>query len=84
MTTVSARVDLRLGACDEVRIAKAAALRGTPLSSFVRVTELRVTDVAVAADIVVVLSEAESRRLLDALEAPIRPNARLKKAVESF
>lgn len=83
MTTVSARVDLRLEACNKDRIAKAAALRGMPLSSFVRVAVLREADAAIAADTVVAVSKAESLRLLDALDALIRPNARLKKAVES-
>lgn len=35
-----------------------------------------------AAETVVVLSSEASRRFLDALERPFRPNARLKKAME--
>lgn len=83
MTQASARLDLRLEARDKDRIAKAAALRGMPLSSFVRDAVLREADAAIAADTVVTLSEAESRRFLDTLDAPFRPNARLKKAMES-
>ena len=86
MNANSARLDLRLEARDKERIAKAAALRGMPLSSFVRNAVLREADAAIAADTVVTLSEAESRRFLDALDAldaPFRPNARLKKAMES-
>ncbi|MGC9561434.1 DUF1778 domain-containing protein [Brachymonas sp. M4Q-1] len=83
MNANSARLDLRLEARDKERIAKAAALRGMPLSSFVRNAVLREADAAIAADTVVTLSEAESRRFLDALDAPFRPNARLKQAMES-
>jgi uncharacterized protein (DUF1778 family) len=83
MTTATARLDLRLEARDKERIAKAAALRGMPVSSFVRDTVLREADAAIAANAVVVLSEQESARFLDALDAPFSPNARLKKAMEA-
>lgn len=83
MTTSTARLDLRLELRDKDRIAKAAALRGMPVSSFVRDAVLREADATIAADTVVTLSETESRRFLDALDTPIRPNARLKKAMES-
>lgn len=83
MTTATARLDLRLESRDKDRIAKAAALRGMPLSSFVREAVLREADAAIAADTVVTLSADESRRFLDALDAPFRPNTRLEKAMES-
>ncbi len=83
MNTASARLDLRLDASDKDRIARAAALRGVPLSSFVRDAVLREANATIAADALVSLSEAESRRFLDALDAPFRPNARLQKAMES-
>ncbi|WNH54221.1 DUF1778 domain-containing protein [Stenotrophomonas oahuensis] len=34
-----------------------------------------------AAEPIVILSEEESRRFLDALDAPFQPNAKLKKAL---
>lgn len=83
MTTATARLDLRLELRDKDRIAKAAALRGMPVSSFVRDAVLREADATIAADTVVTLSKAESRRFLNALDASFRPNARLKKAMES-
>lgn len=83
MTTATARLDLRLESRDKDRIAKAAALRGMPLSAFVRDAVLREADAAIAADTVVTLSADESRRFLDALDEPFRPNARLKTAMES-
>lgn len=83
MTTATARLDLRLELRDKDRIAKAAALRGMPLSSFVRDAVLREADATIAADTVVTLSKEESRRFLAALDAPFRPNARLKKAMDA-
>ncbi|MDA7417620.1 DUF1778 domain-containing protein [Xenophilus arseniciresistens] len=83
MTTATARLDLRLEARDKERIAKAAALRGLPVSSFVRDAVLREADTTIAANTVVTLSAAESRRFLDALDAPFVPNARLKQAMDA-
>ncbi|WP_322995107.1 DUF1778 domain-containing protein [Castellaniella sp.] len=83
MTIAAARLDLRLNPRDKERIAKAAALRGLPVSSFVRDAVLREADAAIAADTVVTLSAAESRRFLAALDAPFQPNARLKAAMDA-
>lgn len=81
--TAAARLDLRLEPPDKERIIKAAALRGLPVSSFVRDAVLREADAAIAADTVVTLSAAESRRFLAALDAPFQPNARLKAAMDA-
>lgn len=83
MTTSVARLDLRLEACDKDRIAKAAALRGMAVSAFVRDAVLREANATIAADTVVALSEQESRRFLDALDAPFRPNDRLQEAMDA-
>lgn len=83
MTVAAARLDLRLEPRDKERITKAAALRGLPVSSFVRDAVLREADAAIAADTVVTLSAAESRRFLAALDAPFQPNARLKAAMDA-
>jgi uncharacterized protein (DUF1778 family) len=82
MTTTAARLDLRLDAADKNRIARAAQLRGVPVSAFVRDAVLREAENVMAAELTVTLSVAESRRFLKALDAPFRPNARLKKAME--
>lgn len=81
MTTATARLDLRLESRDKDRIAKAAALRGMAVSTFVRDAVLREADMAIAADTVVTLSKEESHRFLAALDEPFRPNARLRKAM---
>ena len=59
MTTTTARLDLRLSARDKSRIARAAALRGMPVATFVRDTVLREVDAAIAAESTAMLSDEE-------------------------
>lgn len=81
MTSSAARLDLRLSPADKARIARAADVRGVPISSFVRDAVLREADSVMASETTAVLSALESRRFLKAVDAPFRPNARLKKAL---
>jgi uncharacterized protein (DUF1778 family) len=83
MTTTTARLDLRLSARDKSRIARAAALRGMPVATFVRDTVLREVDAAIAAESTAMLSDEESRRFLAALDAPFTPNERLQHAMQA-
>jgi len=83
MNTTTARLDLRLSLSDKHRIAKAAALRGIPVSVFVREAVLREAYTTITADSVVTLSEDETRYFLAALDAPFTPNARLRKAMDT-
>jgi len=48
MPTSPARLELRLGSAEKDRIARAAALRGQPVSAFVREAVLREADAAIA------------------------------------
>jgi uncharacterized protein (DUF1778 family) len=82
MTASAARLDLRLDPADKARIARAADLRGVPLSAFVRDAVLREAENVMAAELTITLSAAESRRFLKALDAPFKPNTRLKKAMQ--
>lgn len=81
MTTTAARLDLRLNPTDKARIARAADLRGVPVSAFVRDAVLREAESVMASELTVSLSVEESRRFLKALDAQFRPNAKLKKAL---
>lgn len=81
MTTAAARLDLRLNPADKARIARAADLRGVPLSAFVRDAVLREAESVMAAELTATLSAAETRRFLKELDAPFQPNAKLKKAL---
>jgi uncharacterized protein (DUF1778 family) len=78
--TASARLGLRLSVKDRQRIHRAAMLTGLPLATFVRSAVLREADRAVAAESVVALSPAESKRFISALAKPFAPNAALKRA----
>jgi uncharacterized protein (DUF1778 family) len=78
----AARLDLRLSPTDKDRIARAADLRGVPVSAFVRNAVLREAENVMAAELTVTLSPVESRRFLAALGKPLKPNAKLKKAME--
>ena len=81
MTTTPARLDLRLNASDKERIERAASLRGVAVSVFVRDVALREAESVVTTELSVTLSADESRRFVKALDAPFRPNAKLKKAL---
>jgi uncharacterized protein (DUF1778 family) len=78
----SARLDLRLSDKDRERIDRAASLAGLPLAAFVRTAVLREADRMVAAESVVTLSEAESKKFLAALRKPFAPNAALRRALK--
>lgn len=81
MTTTATRVDLRLNPADKDRISRAASLRGMAVSAFVRDVVLREADNVLAAELTATLSVEESRRFLQVLDAPLRPKAKLKKAL---
>ncbi len=81
MVNTAARLDLRLGVAEKARIARAAALRGVPVSAFVRDAVLRDVENVMTAALTVSLSAAESKRFLKAFDAPFKPNARLKVAL---
>lgn len=77
----AARLDLRMTQEDKTRIARAAQLRGMPVSAFVRDAVLRETEQVMTAELTVSLSAEESRQFLSALDAPFQPNARLQRAL---
>ena len=82
MNDSPARLDLRLNAAEQARITRAAAIRGVPVSTFVRDTVLREADAITAVELAIGLSAEESRRFLAAVDEPLEPNARLKKAMD--
>jgi uncharacterized protein (DUF1778 family) len=81
MTAAAARFILRLNPIDKGRIARAADVRGMSLAAFARDALLREAEKVIAAELTVTLSAEESRRFLEALDAPFRPNAKLKEAL---
>jgi uncharacterized protein (DUF1778 family) len=79
--TATARLDLRLESKDKDRITRAADLRGMPAASFVRDAALHEADQVMASAVSVLLSRSESRRFLAAIDAPFKPNDKLRKAM---
>jgi uncharacterized protein (DUF1778 family) len=79
--TAAARLDLRLDAHDKDKIAHAADLRGVPVATFVRDAALQEAGQVVATALTVTLSRSESRHFLDVMDAPFKPNAKLKRAM---
>lgn len=79
--TATARLDLRLDAQDKDKIAHAADLRGVPVATFVRDAALQEAGQVVADALTVTLSRSESRHFLDVMNAPFKPNAKLKRAM---
>lgn len=79
--TATARLDLRLDAREKDKIAHAADLRGVPVATFVRDAALQEAGQVVANALTVTLSRSESRRFLDVMDAPFKPNAKLKRAM---
>jgi len=84
MSQSGARLDLRLNATDKARIARAADIRGIPVSTFVRDAVLREAEQVMTAELSITLSAQESRRFVRALDAPFKPNAKLKKALAAL
>jgi uncharacterized protein (DUF1778 family) len=74
-------MDVRLDASEKARIRTAASLRGQHASVFAREAMLREADAVVAQYTTLKLSVEESRRFMDALSAPFKPNAKLARAI---
>ena len=78
------RMSLRVAPADKARLMRAAVLRRTDLTDFVTQTALREADAVIAAAEVVTLSERDSQRVLDLLENPPQPNAKLRAAIAAM
>ena len=79
--SLSTRIDVRLARRDKDRLAKAAAIRGMPLSAFVRDAALREAGATISEAETITLSAEETRRFLAALDEPFRPNKHLAEAL---
>ena len=79
--TATARLSLRLNTDDKARVIRAADLRGVPVSAFVRAAAMRKVESAMVAETTVALSADASRRLINGMDVPFRPNAKLKRAL---
>ena len=73
----NSRVALRIRPDDKARIMRAAALEHTDLTDFILRNVLRAAETVIEQAEHVMLSERDSLRVLDLLENPPSPNARL-------
>lgn len=71
------RMNLRIRPEAKARLMRAAALRHTDLTNFVMQSALREADAVIADAERIVVSEEAFRRILDLLENPPPPNAKL-------
>ena len=78
------RLNLRVTQVAKAKLVRAAALRHTDLTDFVTQTALREAEAVIAAAEVVTLSERDSLLVLNLLEYPSSPNAKLKAAIAAM
>ena len=78
------RMNLRVTPLVKSKLVRAAALRNTALTDFVTQSALREADAVIAASEVVTVSERDSLRVLNLLEYPPAPNAKLRAAIAAM
>jgi uncharacterized protein (DUF1778 family) len=78
------RMNLRVTPEAKSKLVRAAALRHTDLTDFVTRTALREAEAVIAAAEVVALSERDSMCVLNLLEYPPAPNAKLLAAIAAM
>jgi uncharacterized protein (DUF1778 family) len=80
----SERMNLRVKPEVKARLIRAAALRNTDLTNFVTETALREANAVIEAAEVIKLSERDYLRVLELLENPPKPNAKLIAAAKAL
>ena len=80
----NSRLALRIRPRDKATILRAVALRHTDMTEFILHTALREAESVIAEAESVKLTPRDSRRVLDLLENPPAPNARLRKAARAL
>jgi uncharacterized protein (DUF1778 family) len=78
------RMNLRIKPEAKARLVRAAALRNTDLTNFVTQTALREADAVIEAAEVLKLSDRDYGRVLNLLENPPKPNAKLRAAIAAL
>ncbi|MBO3759456.1 DUF1778 domain-containing protein [Ciceribacter sp. L1K22] len=78
------RMSLRIAPAAKAKLLRAAALRDTDLTNFVTQSALREAEAVIAEAEAVKVSERDYLRILDLLENPPKPNARLRAAVAAL
>lgn len=80
----NSRLALRIRPADKAVLLRAVALEGTDLTDFVLRTALREAQAVIEEHERVKLSKRDSLRVLELLENPPAPNAKLRKAARAM
>lgn len=80
----NSRVALRIRPADKALIMRAVALAQTDMTDFILRTALREAQLVIEEHERVKLSQRDSQRVLDLLENPPAPNAKLRKAARAL
>jgi uncharacterized protein (DUF1778 family) len=80
----NSRMSLRIPADEKAVLLRAAALRRTDLTDFVRQNSLRAARAVIQEAEHLELSERDSLRVLAVLENPPKPNSKLRAAAKSL
>ena len=80
----SGRIELRIDAVAKAKLARAAALQHVDLTAFILRAALPAADTVIERAERIILSERDSRRVLELLENPPPPNAKLRRAAAAF
>lgn len=80
----NSRVALRIRTADKALIMRAAALAQTDMTDFILRTALREAQLVIDEHERVSLSQRDSQRVMDLLENPPAPNAKLRKAARTL
>lgn len=78
------RMNIRVKPEVKARLMRAAALRHTDLTSFVTQSALREAETVIAEAAAIKTSERDFARVLELLDRPPSPNARLKAAAKAL
>ena len=78
------RMNLRISPETKAKLIRAAAIRNTDLTNFVMQTALREAESVIEADETIKLSKRDFLRVLELLENPPQPNAKLRSAIAAL
>ena len=78
------RLQIRMSPAKKARIARAAAIQQVDLTQFVTDSALREADAVIDRSEHIELTEQEFLRIMELLENPPAPNARLKAAIAAL
>ena len=78
------RMNLRLSSDAKAKLMRAAAIRNTDLTNFVTQTALREAEAVIQEAELIQVSERDFSRILELLENPPAPNAKLKAAITAL